>query len=132
MIFNKENKIILNGIFLLGYYLNIYPTEINFKRLIDLLYKMKNLDFLKQIFSSNENICLFIEGIFNISKAFPKNNEIIIDYFNYVKINLEKLIEDYDLLNKMDLIVDKSIYFIKNYIIESDFKNKNNMQFRLK
>jgi hypothetical protein len=132
MIFNKGNKTILNGLFLLGFYLNIYPTEMNFKRLNDMLDKMKNFDFLKKIFLSYENICLFIEAIFNISKAFPKNNKIILDYLDYVKINLEKLIEDYDLLNKMDLIVDKSIYFIKNYVVESDFKNKNNMHFRLK
>ena len=127
MIFEKENKTVLNGLFLLGFYVNIYPTEINFKRMNDIIEKMKNYDFLKRIFLTNKNICKFLEGIFSIAKAYPKNNKSLLDYLNYAKLNLEKLIEDYDLLNKADLMIDKTVYFIKNYIMESDFKNKNNM-----
>jgi len=126
MLHNKDPLYLINGLHLLGYWATCYPIIQVYDRVVREIDLLKNLDLLRFLFIDNEKIFLFLEGLFLISKAFPKKNQFLLDYFNFLKNNLENIINDYDLLNDSKIMIEKSIFYIENNIINSDYNNPNN------
>lgn len=126
MLRNKDPSLVLNGLHLLGYWSNCYPIIQVYERVVREIDLLKNMDIIRSIFTDNQNVYLFLEGLFLISKAFPKQNEFLLNFFHFLKSNIENAVFDFDLLNDSKLMIEKSIIYISNFIIESDYINQNN------
>lgn len=131
MLRNKDPLLVINGLHLLGYWANCYPIVQVYERVVREVDILKNIDLIKSVFIDNEKAFLFLEGLFLISKAYPKKNEFLLDYFNYLKSNIENAVFDFDLLNEAKIMIDKSLSFITNMIVNSDYSNQNNNLIKL-
>ncbi len=131
MLRNKDPLIIINGLYLLGYWATFYPMNQVYERVVKEFELLKNLDLLKLILIDNEKIFLFLEGIFLVSKAFPKKNVYLQEYLEYLNYSLENIVCDFDLYNEAKIMIEKSIIFIEKYIVDSDYNNQNNYLIKL-
>lgn len=125
LISNENSFILINGLCLLAYFANTYPTEYMFDRILANIKYLKNLDLLKKLFTTNEKVYLFMEALFNLSKAFPKKNDYLLDYLLFLRENIETISTDCDISNSSKIMIEKTKNFIGFYIINLNFSNNN-------
>lgn len=124
---SKSPEKILNGFILLGYWANTYPLKYIYTRMLDILFIFnKNVD-LRSVLTNENNINKFIKGIYLLFKAFPKQNEELQSFLNYIKSNIDNWISDNNLNITTKRMLDKLFYFVERVIINSDYLNKNTL-----
>jgi len=119
---NKETYII-NGILLLGYWANKYPLKYSLQRINDILSILKKID-LNKFLVELEFIEKLLKGLFLFIKAFPNLSENIIDYIKCnLKENIEFISNDIKLKNSINLLIDETLFFVQNFIIDQNYVN---------
>lgn len=131
-ILSKDPQKILGGFLLLGHWANTYPVNYIYTRILDVLFVIKKNVDLRKILINESNINMFFKGIYLLFKAFPKLNEELTSFVNYLKENINLWISDYYLNNYTRKLMDKTVYFIEKFLVDSDYFNKNTNYINIK
>jgi hypothetical protein len=131
LINSKNPNDIVNGLLLLGHWANTYPNKYIHSRILDILFVLKKSIDLKIVFTKDELSQKFLKGIYLFFKAFPQNSEEILSFLNHLKSNVNNLCSDYTQNNKLKTMINKTLIFLQNTIIDGNYCNENTLYYNL-